>query len=233
MPNPKLFEQINGIAWKAVIVLLACVVPALFLPLEAPGATQKDAAIWIMDTMNGYMMGWIVQMIAMLALSIIFAGAALQIYVASPLRATIVWFFTSLSVIAFIIPKFMALWTVPMAAKALAADSAESAVAQTVLMALAPSVTFGLAPSFDYLGFWLYALIGLLLFRPLLALSVSAKIAAVAFFLFGLLFHFIFVAAYVDLLSYRDIPAAFDLAGLLLLVIASTALFFQFRAQRG
>jgi hypothetical protein len=232
MATQNLSEKINALAVKAVVVLIVCAIPALFLPLDAPGATQEQAAVWLMNTMSAYMLGWIVQIIAMFSLTIIFAGAAWQIFEASPIRAVTIWLLTSFSVVVFLITKFIAIWTVPLMAKALAAGSAESEVAQVFLTALAPSVSFGLAPSLDYLGFWLYALIGLLLFRPLFALSASAKVAAVTLLLFGVIFHLVFVAIYLSLVSQGDIPAIIESSGVLLLV-ASIALFFQFRAQRG
>jgi hypothetical protein len=104
--------------------------------------------------------------------------------------------------------------------------------AQSILVTLGPNEAFGLVPSIDYLGFWLYGLIGLLLFRPLFRQSLSAKIAAIALLMYGILFHLVYVAVVIDLLGQSDVGDAFFLINLLVL-IAVIALLFRFRGSRG
>lgn len=230
MTAQNLSEQFNSIAVKAVVILVVCAIVSLFLPLEAPGANQEEAAHWLMNTMSAYMAGWFVQVVAMFACSVVFAGAAWQIFPTSPIRAGTIWLLIFLSVIVFLISKFFSIWAVPLMAKALAAGSAESETAQVFLTTLGPSVSFGLGPSLDYLGFWLYANIGILLFRPLFRLSTSAKVAAVALFVCGVLLYLTFAATFIGILSQGDVEAVINPVSILV-VTANIALFFHFRAQ--
>jgi hypothetical protein len=58
---------------------------------------------------------------------------------------------------AFVIPKFMAVWTIPLLAEAADSGGAGAAMAATLLPLLNVSIPFSLYTSFDYLGFWLYS----------------------------------------------------------------------------
>ena len=230
MTSQDLTAQINTLGFKAVVVFIITAVVSLFLPLEAFAPTQEDAAYWLMNTMSGYVFGWVNQIVAMLACAVIFACAAWQFFATSPIRAVIIWMLTSLSIMTFLIVKFFNVWAVPMMAKALASGSAESDSAETFLSALAPSFAFGLGPSLDYLGFGLYAAISIMLFRPLYRLSTSAKISAIAFLLFGVSFFLLLVAPSISLLGQADIEAALYISSLPL-VFAFIAIMVHFKAN--
>jgi hypothetical protein len=225
--SPAIFD----LGYKAVIVLLVAVVISLALPLEAPDPTQSAAEIWLNTEAGSYFLGWLNQVILMFAFAVILVAAGLLIYSSAPLRAGAVWVLTLMSTLAFLISKFLSLWAVPLAAKAIAAENAVAGSAQSILVTLGPSEAFGLLPAIDYLGFWLYGLIGLLLFRPLFRQSLSAKIAAVALLLYGILFHLIYVALMIDLIGQSDVGAVVFLINLLVL-IAAIALLFRFRGCR-
>ncbi|HIF96284.1 MAG TPA: hypothetical protein EYQ54_04530 [Myxococcales bacterium] len=137
----------------------------------------------------GRFLGWIVQLVAMLTLSAVLAGTAWQIHEPHPVRAFVAGIALLISVVAFIIPKFIAIWSIPQMAAASATASANSVVAEQLLELANLSLAFSLTASLDYLGFWMYAVFGLLVAGPLFRLSMSAKIAAVGLGLYGLLYH--------------------------------------------
>ena len=230
MAAQNLSVQINKIGIKAVIVVIATGVLSLFFPLDAPAPTQEDAAYWLMNTVNGYVIGWLNQIAAMLGFSVVIAVAAWQIFDAAPIRAVTSWVFTFMATMAFFIVKFINIWSVPLMAKALASGSAESVNAEAFLTVLAPLIGFGLGPSLDYLGFAFYAVACLLIFRPLFRLSTSAKVTAIGFLLFGILFFLALAAPYIGLLGQDDMESAALVAALPLLV-AFIALVFIFRKQ--
>ncbi len=232
MTAQNITAQINSIGFKAVVIIIVTSVVSIFLPLEAPLPTQEDAAYWLMNTMTGYTFGWLNQIIAMLACAVIFACAAWQFFANSPIRAIIILMLSSLSTLAFLIVKFMNLWAVPLMAKALASGSAESASAEVFLSALGPSFAFGLGPSLDYLGFGMYAVISIMLFRPLYNLSTSAKISAIAFLLFGILFFLVLAATAISLLGQADVESAVGITALPL-IIAYIAIMVHFKANAG
>ena len=179
-----LSQQINQAAFWSAAIALVTVVVAFFFPLDAPGgyeATVSERVAWLTANSGPFMIGLINQMVSMLALSGIFAGIAWQIAGTHPLRAILAATLVAISVVAFLIPKYIAVWTIPMLAEAIAtgSGSAASDMAQSLLPILNVSVPFSLYTSFDYLGFWLYAVFGLLVAGPLYSQAMSAKIAAV------------------------------------------------------
>jgi hypothetical protein len=232
MADRNISPTIFDLGYKAVIVFLITAVISLALPLDAPVPTQSAAELWLNTEVGGYLFGWLNQVILMFSSSLILLAAGLSIYSSAPLRAGAVWVFTLMSTLAFLISKFLSLWSVPLTAKAIAAENAVAGSAQSILVTLGPNEAFGLVPSIDYLGFWLYGLIGLLLFRPLFRQSLSAKIAAIALLMYGILFHLVYVAVVIDLLGQSDVGDAFFLINFLVL-IAVIALLFRFRGSRG
>jgi len=230
MLSKNLSQQINKIGVRAVILVFVTTVLSLFLPLEAPTPTQEGAAHWLMNDMSGYVLGWLNQIVAMVALSVAFAVAAWQVFQTAPLRAVTSWVFTLIATIAFFIVKFINVWSVPLMAKALASGSPESANAEITLSALAPSLAFGFGPSLDYLGFALYAVAGLAIWRRLYKLSTSAKIAAIGFLLFGVFYFLAIAAPYISLLGQADLEGVVYLT-VLPLLISFIALFFHFKDQ--
>ncbi len=59
MTNPNISTQINSVAFKATVIVLVLGIVSLFLPLGAPGATQEEAAEWLINDLTAYMLGWI------------------------------------------------------------------------------------------------------------------------------------------------------------------------------
>jgi hypothetical protein len=221
-------NQINKAAFWSAIALLLVTVPSLFLPLDAPDGPFADRVVWFSSNLGVFIVGWIVQIIAMLALSAVFAGALWQIANTHPLRAIVAGTTLLVSVVAFIIPKFIAVWSIPQMVAASATASAHSAVAEQLLQLLNVSLPFSLFASFDYLGFWLYAVFSLLIARPLFRLTLSAKIAAVGFGTYGLLFHIILIGVLTRNVVQTDIvPYVMSVAGLLLVAVISMAVYFR------
>lgn len=221
-------DTINKAAfWSAVVLILAGVL-SVFFPLDAPDGPFADRMIWFSSNVGYFAMGWIVQMIAMLTLSGVFAGTAWQVRESHPLSTFVAGTALLISVVAFIIPKFIAIWSIPQMVVASSTVSANAAVAEQLFQLLNPSLPFSLFQSFDYLGFWMYGVFGLLVARPLFRLSLSAKIAAVALGLFGLLFHILFVGVLTGSVVMADIGVYFESIGVLLLVpVISMAVYFR------
>jgi len=221
-------DTINKAAfWSAIVLILAGVL-SVFFPLDAPEGSFSERMLWYSSNVDAYVMGWVVQMIAMLTLSGVFAGTAWLIRESHPVRAFVAGTVLLIAVVAFIIPKFIAIWSIPQMVVASSTVSANVAVAEQLFQLLNPSLSFSLFTSFDYLGFWMYGVFGLLVARPLFRLSLSAKIAAVAYGLFGLLFHILFVGVLTGNVVTADIGVYFESIGVLLLVsVISMAVHFR------
>jgi hypothetical protein len=221
-------HQINKAAFWSAIALLLVTVPSLLLPLDAPDGPFADRVVWFSSNLGVFIVAWIVQLIAMLALSAVFAGALWQIANTHPLRAIVAATTLLISVVAFIIPKFIAIWSIPQMVAASTTASAHSAVAEQLLQLLNVSLPFSLFASFDYLGFWLYAVFSLLIAGPLFRLTLSAKIAAVGLGAYGLLFHIVLIGVLTGNVVQADIvPYIASVAGLLLVVVISMAVHFR------
>jgi len=228
MNNQNIAEQMNGIGVKAVIAIGVTLILSLFLPLEAPEPNQNDAIHWLMNSHGIYVLGWTNQIVSMLAFSFAFASAAWLVVNTHPVRTVISLAFTAMATMAFFIVKFVNVWSVPLMAKALASGAEASSTAATFLTAHAPSVAFGFGPSMDYLGFLLYAIAGLLIYRPMMKLSKSAKVAAIGLLLYGILYFATLLAPYADILGQADIEVAVLISALPLLV-SFVALYFSFK----
>lgn len=224
----RLDRQVNRAAFYSAAVLLVAAVPSLFLPLDAPEGTTADRLIWFSSNLGAFVAGWIVQMILMLTLTGVFAGAAWQLRRSHPLRAFIAGTALLVSLVAFIIPKFVAIWSIPQMVSESATVSSHSLVAEQLFQLLNPSLPFSLFTSFDYLGFWMYAVFGLLVARPLFRLTLSAKVAGVAFGVYGLLYHLLFAGVITGSVAGAEIGAYSTAIGALLLV-AVISLAIRFR----
>ena len=213
--------------WSAIVLIVAGVLSAFF-PLDAPEGPFADRMQWYSSNVGAFVMGWVVQMIAMLTLAGVFAGTAWQIREAHPLRAFIAGATLLISVVAFIIPKFIAIWSIPQMVVASSTVTTDVAVAEQLFQLLNPSLSFSLFTSFDYLGFWMYGVYGLLVARPLFRLTLSVKIAAVGFGLFGLLYHVLFAGVMTGNVATADIgPYAESIGILLLIPVISMAVYFK------
>lgn len=221
-------DAINKAAfWSAIVLILAGVL-SVFFPLDAPEGPFAERMIWFSSNVGTFVMGWVVQMIAMLTLAGVFAGTAWQIRESHPLRAFVAGTALLISVVAFIIPKFIAIWSIPQMVVASSTVSANVAVAEQLFQLLNPSLSFSLFTSFDYLGFWMYGVFGLLVARPLFRLTLSAKVAAVGLGLFGLLYHILFVGVMTGNVVSADIGVYAETIGALLLIpVISMAVFFR------
>jgi len=97
-----------------------------------------------------------------------------------------------------------------------------------LLQLLNVSLPFSLFTSFDYLGFWLYAVFSLLIAGPLFRLTLSAKIAAVGFGAYGLLYHILLIGVLTRYVVQTDIALyVMSVSGLLLVPIISMAVYFR------
>ncbi|HAG71823.1 MAG TPA: hypothetical protein DCL66_06425, partial [Gammaproteobacteria bacterium] len=67
--SQELDNTISKIAFQSAIVLVLTGVLMLFFPLDAPAAPFADRMLWYSVNVNAYVMGWVLQMIAMLTLS--------------------------------------------------------------------------------------------------------------------------------------------------------------------
>ena len=82
--------------------------------------------------------------------------------------------------------------------------------------------------SLDYLGFWLYSLFALLVARPLIQFSLSAKIAGITLGVFGILYNGIVIAILAGVIARTQIETyIMSTAGLLLIVMIATLFLFK------
>lgn len=226
--SQELDNTISKGAFRSAIVLILTGVLMLFFPLDAPAAPFADRMLWYSANVNAYVMGWVLQMIAMLTLSALFAATAWQTRKSHPLSSFVAGTALLISIMAFIIPKFIAIWSIPQMVVASSTVTPNVAVAEQLFQLLNPSLSFSLFTSFDYLGFWMYGVFGLLLARPLFRLTLSAKIAAVSLGLFGLLYHLLLVGVMFGSIAIANIALYAESIGILLLIpVLSMAVYFR------
>ncbi|MDH3440255.1 MAG: hypothetical protein OEM63_05865 [Gammaproteobacteria bacterium] len=225
-------DAINKAAFRTAVVLILAGVLSAFFPLDAPEGPFAERMQWYSSNVGAYVIGWVVQMIAMLTLSGVFAATAWQTRKSNPLSSFLAGTAVLMATVAFIIPKFIAIWSIPQIVAASSNVTANAAVAEQLFQLLNPSLSFSLFTSFDYLGFWMYGVFGLLVTRPLFRLTLSAKIAAVALGLFGLLYHALFIGVMAGSVATADIgPYAESMGILLLIPIISMAIYFRSRIK--
>ena len=226
--SQELDNTISKGAFRSAIVLILTGVLMLFFPLDAPAAPFADRMLWYSANVNAYVMGWVLQMIAMLTLSALFAATAWQTRKSHPLSTFVAGTALLISIMAFIIPKFIAIWSIPQMVVASSTVTPNVAVAEQLFQLLNPSLSFSLFTSFDYLGFWMYGVFRLLLARPLFRLTLSAKIAAVSLGLFGLLYHLLLVGVMFGSIAIANIALYAESIGILLLIpVLSMAVYFR------
>jgi hypothetical protein len=214
-------QQISRWGFWAVIVFVITAVLSMFLPLDVANgyaATHADRVQWLQHNRGLFIAGWVNQIFSMFSLSGALAAAAWVAVVNNALRAILGVFFVAMATMAFAIPKFMAIWTIPMLADAAASGSPGSAMAHSLLPLLNVSVPFSLYTSFDYLGFWLYAVFALLVAGPLYGDTLTAKVAAVSLGGFALLYHGCLLMLLMGGIDPKDIETYFIGTTLLLLV---------------
>ena len=206
--------------WSAVIAIVTGII-SFFLPLDAPEgytAEHADRIAWLTANRGLFILGWLNQIAAMLSLSGVFFAIAWHIAIKNPLRAAIAAMAVLLSIVAFIIPKFMAIWTIPQLADVITNNAVGAELADSLLTLLNVSVPFSLYTSFDYLGFWLYGVFSLLVAGPLYGDKTSAKIAAITLGIFGIIYHGLLASLLLGSIAPPDIESSFLVAAGLLLV---------------
>ncbi len=223
--------QVNRFGfWSAAVVIVTSVV-AMLLPLDAPeayNAEHADRIAWLNANRGAFIAGWVNQIVAMLSLSGVLFATAWQIKDRNPLRALLAAKVVLMSVMAFIIPKFTAIWTIPLLAETAASGAMGAQMADSLLLLLNVSIPFSLYTSFDYLGFWLYGVFAVLVMMPLYGDSISSRVAAVALGIFGVLYQVMLVALLVGVIAATEITTYFmSVAMLLLVVIIAMAFHFK------
>ena len=220
--------------WSAVIAIMTGMI-SFFLPLDAPKgytAEHADRIAWLTANRDLFILGWLNQIAAMFSLSGVFFAIAWHIAVKNPLRAALAAMVVLLSVVAFIIPKFMAIWTIPQLADVITNNAVGAELADSLLTLLNVSVPFSLYTSFDYLGFWLYGVFSLLVAGPLYGDKTSAKIAAITLGMFGVIYHGLLASLLLGSIAPPDIESSFLVAAGLLLVAVVVMGFNFWRATK-
>ena len=225
-------QKISRCGFWAVIAFLITAVLSMFLPLDIAGgyaAAHGDRVIWLQENRGMFIAGWVNQIISMFTLSGAFAAAAWIAVGNNALRGMLGVFFVAMATMAFIIPKFIAVWTIPLLGDAASAGSTGSDMAHALLPLLNVSIPFSLYTSFDYLGFWLYAVFALLVAAPLYGDALSNKVAAASLGVFGVLYHFCLIALLLGSIGASDIETYFLGSTVLLFLhlVAMIAVFYQ------
>ena len=220
--------------WSAVIAIMTGMI-SFFLPLDAPKgytAEHADRIAWLTANRDLFILGWLNQIAAMFSLSGVFFAIAWHIAVKNPLRAALAAMVVLLSVVAFIVPKFMAIWTIPQLAEVITNNAVGAELADSLLTLLNVSVPFSLYTSFDYLGFWLYGVFSLLVAGPLYGDKTSAKIAAITLGIFGVIYHGLLASLLLGTIAPPEIESFFLVAAGLLLTAVVVMGFKFWRATK-
>ena len=231
-------RSLNQFGFVTVILCILTGFAAALLPLDAPAganATDNERLAWLAENMGSFVAGWVNQIIAMLSLSGFFLAIALRARHVAPLRVILAVGAVAMATMAFAIPKFMAIWTIPMLTEASVTGGSGSEMAGTLLPLLNVSIPFSLYTSFDYLGFWLYALFAVLMMGAVDRVDRLSTIAAVSLGLFGLGFHFALILLLTGVIGAADIEIVFGITfiPLLILVLVMLAVFRRERTPLG
>ena len=230
MADASLDCSLNQFGFATAILCIVTGVAAALLPLDAPAgaaATDTERLTWLAENMGSFVAGWVNQIIAMLSLSGFFLAIALRARHVAPLRVLLAVGAVAMATMAFAIPKFMAIWTIPMLTEASVTGGSGSAMAETLLPLLNVSIPFSLYTSFDYLGFWLYALFAVLMMGAIDRVDRLSTIAAASLGLFGLGFHVALILLLTRVIGAADIEIVFGITviPLLVLVLVMLAIF--------
>ena len=217
--------------WCAAICIVTAILAAL-LPLDVPegySAAQADRLQWLTDNRDAFVAAWVNQIVAMLSLSGLFLALCWRGRLKGTLSALLAGGAVAMATMAFVIPKFIAVWTIPLLANAAATATAGSEMAAVLLPILNVSIPFSLYTSFDYLGFWLYALFAVLMMKPLYGSDRVSKFIAILVGLFGIGFHVAFACLLLGVIQASDIEISFGLSfiPLLLLILVLPVTFWR------
>ncbi len=224
--------------WMVVVTCVSGVI-APFFPTSAPGGYDTghaESVLWLSEHGGAFIAAWSTQIVGMLSLSGIFMVLAWQVLRDCPLRAVAAAIAALVATIAFIIPKFMAIWAVPQMADAVVNEEASADMADSLLLMLNVSIPFSLFKSLDYLGFWMYALCALLIALPLVVQAgtdSSTKITGIAMAVYGLAFHvlmLLWMLGAIPAAQLRSIGA--PVFGIMLIAVVAAAFNFRKRIER-
>ena len=219
--------------WCAVLCVVTAVI-ATFLPLDVPDgftAGHAERLKWLTENRDAFVAAWVNQIVAMVSLSGLFLALCWRGRLRGPLSALLAAGAVAMATMAFVIPKFIAIWTIPLLAEADATGGTGAEMAAVLLPLLNVSIPFSLYTSFDYLGFWLYALFAVLMMKPLFGSDWQSKLIAILVGLFGIGFHGAFACLLLGAIQAPDIEISFGLSFIpLLLLIFILAV--EFRRDR-
>ena len=229
---PSLDNQVRRAGFFAAIACLLVTIPSLMFPLDAPGgfsAGHADRVAWLMENRMAFIAGWLFQIASMVTLTLVLMAFVWVVAIERPLRGMLAGVIAAASFVVFMIPKFIAVWTIPQLAHAVAAGKGSAGMADSLLLVLNVSLPFSLFTSFDYLGFWLYAVVGLMVAGPLMAGSTASKVCAVMLGAYGLLYHLVVFGVLAGTIGGADVEA-YALSVAMLLIIAVLAAVFLFKS---
>ena len=200
--------------WCAVLCVVTAVIATL-LPLDVPGgftAAHAERLHWLTENRDAFVAAWVNQIVAMVSLSGLFLALCWRGRLKGPLSALLAAGAVAMATMAFVIPKFIAIWTIPLLANAEVTGGTGADMAAVLLPLLNVSIPFSLYTSFDYLGFWLYALFAVLMMKPLYGSDWSSKVIAILVGLFGIGFHGAFACLLLGVIQAPDIEISFGLS---------------------
>ena len=217
--------------WCAVLCIVTAVI-ATFLPLDVPNgdtAAHEERLQWLTENRDAFVAAWVNQIVAMVSLSGLFLALCWRGRSNGPLRALLATGAVAMATMAFVIPKFIAIWTIPLLVNAAATISAGADISAVLLPLLNVSIPFSLYTSFDYLGFWLYALFAVLMMKPLYDGDRASKLVAILVGLFGIGFHAAFACLLLGVIQASDIETSFGVSfiPLLLLILILPVTFWR------
>ena len=211
-------QQVGHFGFWSVIAVIVTSVVSMLLPLDIPDgyvAEHADRVIWLNENRGVFIAGWVNQIAAMFSLSAAFACAAWVAAKRNALLGSLGAFFVAMATMAFIIPKFIAIWTIPILADTITSGSAGAEMADSLLLLLNVTIPFSLYTSFDYLGFWLYSVFALLVAASLYGETSSAKVASISLGLFGLIYQALLLVLLSGVIAPVDIGTYFISAAML------------------
>ncbi|MEM8661703.1 MAG: hypothetical protein AAGF35_12535 [Pseudomonadota bacterium] len=229
--STSLDRQVYALGYWSAIAGLAVAVIAVFLPLDAPGgyeAGHTERINWLADNRDVFTFAWVIQILSMTTLTLALFAFAWQIAARRPLRSLLAVAVLLVSFVAFIIPKFIAVWSIPLLVEAVTGSAGDGGLANTLLLVLNVSVPYSLFTSFDYLGFWLYAVFALMVAGPLLAGPTSSKLCGGLLGLYGIAYHAVVFGVLLGAVLSKDVEF-FALSVALLLLLTLITAVFNFR----
>ena len=225
--------KVCRLGYWSVAVIMVTAVAATMLPLDAPNgfsAEHSERLLWLHENRSRFIAAWVNQIVAMFSLSALFACTTWLGAAQHPIRATVSAIFIAMATMAFIVPKFIAVWSIPMLADSAASGGVQAEMANALLLLLNVSIPFSLYTSFDYLGFWLYAIFALMIAGPLYGASIGEKVAAGSLGLYGVLYQLLLIWLLMGGIAPDEIESYFMGASSFLLIHV-VAMVFVFKTR--